>query len=585
MARRRSQWIPVRAALSVAVLAPLVGCSSASTEPHGGPAAGAPSATGAPVAEADRVHAYLEGRYPSSAVRHSFHTTLGQAVDCVDFFQMPGVRAMAARGEPITEMAKPPTPRPRRLRDGSTVIDPPQPAPVSEGVDEDGHERLCPEGTVLQFRVTSDDIAHAGGLDAYQRARQKHAPARAPQASPAASPSAPPTMWPCQSGEFHQYAHVIGDVVDQTPGVVFGMDTMAVYAPSIPQQSGNHTVGQVWMFGGTIAQDLPTDPGCDPTTMDCVQSIEIGWLVDERDFSNAHVFTFSTLDGYTGPSSGCWDGDGSAGCPPFIWSSGYPSNVAPGASIPVSNAYSTPPQELSALIIQIGGDYWVQIGVGGHAYYIGYYPGSNFRGPLSTFQVGGEVSNSQNDFTNPAIPMGSGYPAGWGYGWSAYHHDFNAMVDWNGQQSNYWTASMCASVPPNYSYAPYGYSSTAPPGSSSWTTDGGYFYYGDTPSPCAPTTCAAAGATCGTIADGCGGQLFCGTCPCRPTTCAAAGANCGSIPDGCGNILQCGTCGPGDSCVSNVCECTPRKCPAGTYWNSDDCACERPIKCTPATCQ
>jgi hypothetical protein len=574
MAQRPSKWVPVSAALSVAVLAPLVACSSAPTESHGGASAGTPPAShasvasSAPVAEADRVHEYLEGRYPASGVRHSFRTALGQTADCVDFFQMPGVRAMAARGQPITEMPKPPAPRPRRLRDGSTVIDPPQPAPVSEGVDEDGHDRLCPEGTVLQLRITPDDIAREGGLDAYRVARQKHPAARVPQASPAAPPSAqqalpamsssappatPPTMWPCESGEFHDYAHVIGDIVDTTPGVEFGMDTMAVYNPAIPQEAGNHNVGQVWMFGGTIAQDLPTDPGCNPATQACVQSIEIGWMVSQGD-SNAHVFTYSTLDGYTlGPNGadldGCWNGEGGSNCPPFIWSSGYTAAVTPGAIIPVNGPFATPPQELSALVIDIGGNYWVQVGVAGARYYIGYYPGSNFAGPLSTFQVGGEVFGSQNDFTNPAIPMGSGFPSAWGYGWAAYHHDFSATVYWNGQQTDYWTAaSMCASTPPNYSYAPYGYSTAPAPGASSWSVDGGYFYYGNTPAPCTPTTCAA------------------------------AGDNCGAIANGCGSTLECGACGAGNTCVGNVCRCAAERCPILSYWDYYTCSCVRRIR-------
>jgi hypothetical protein len=90
---------------------------------------------------------------------------------------------------------------------------------------------------------------------------------------------------------------------------------------------------------------------------------------------------------------------------------------------------------------------------------------------------------------------------------------------------------------------------------------------------CTRTTCAAQGKTCGSIADGCGGTLTCGTCPggqscvsnvcqaCVPTTCAAQGKTCGSIADGCGGTLTCGTCPGGQSCVSNVCQapssCTP----------------------------
>src|SRR5262249_14092990 len=88
---------------------------------------------------------------------------------------------------------------------------------------------------------------------------------------------------------------------------------------------------------------------------------------------------------------------------------------------------------------------------------------------------------------------------------------------------------------------------------------------------CTPTTCAAAGANCGMIADGCGGSRDCGTCTlpqtcggggtpnvcgCSPTTCAAQGANCGMIADGCGGSLACGTCTLPETCGCggpNVC--------------------------------
>ncbi len=92
---------------------------------------------------------------------------------------------------------------------------------------------------------------------------------------------------------------------------------------------------------------------------------------------------------------------------------------------------------------------------------------------------------------------------------------------------------------------------------------------------CTPTTCEAQGATCGAVANGCGGTLSCGTCPagatcsssnvcvCAPTTCAAQGKNCGTIADGCGGTLSCGTCPAGATCSSsNVCVCTPTTCAA-----------------------
>ena len=90
----------------------------------------------------------------------------------------------------------------------------------------------------------------------------------------------------------------------------------------------------------------------------------------------------------------------------------------------------------------------------------------------------------------------------------------------------------------------------------------------DMPRPvaCTPRTCAAAGANCGPIGDGCGGTLNCGTCPagqtcggggtpsvcgataCVPRTCAQQGLACGPAGDGCGNTLNCGSCATGQTC-------------------------------------
>ena len=101
---------------------------------------------------------------------------------------------------------------------------------------------------------------------------------------------------------------------------------------------------------------------------------------------------------------------------------------------------------------------------------------------------------------------------------------------------------------------------------------------------CSPTSCSNENATCGAIADGCGGILECGTCDegefcggngvpnqcapsgCQPSTCANAGAECGSIGDGCGGQLACGVCDVGEVCGSTVSPnqciplCTPRTC-------------------------
>ena len=95
-------------------------------------------------------------------------------------------------------------------------------------------------------------------------------------------------------------------------------------------------------------------------------------------------------------------------------------------------------------------------------------------------------------------------------------------------------------------------------------------------SVCVPTTCAAHGMNCGSLSDGCGVTLSCGTCStgqvctanvcCTPTTCAAQGKTCGTISNGCGGTLSCGTCGAGQVCLSTNTCCAPTTC-AAQGWN------------------
>jgi hypothetical protein len=98
---------------------------------------------------------------------------------------------------------------------------------------------------------------------------------------------------------------------------------------------------------------------------------------------------------------------------------------------------------------------------------------------------------------------------------------------------------------------------------------------------CIPINCAAQGAQCGRVSDGCNGVLDCGSCeagvcgggganrcgtnPCIPKTCNELGAQCGRASDGCGNLLDCGngcvaplTCGAGG--MANRCGCTKSTC-------------------------
>jgi hypothetical protein len=92
-----------------------------------------------------------------------------------------------------------------------------------------------------------------------------------------------------------------------------------------------------------------------------------------------------------------------------------------------------------------------------------------------------------------------------------------------------------------------------------------------TPRPCQKRKCEDIGATCGPIADGCGGLVDCGPCVppdtcggggepnqcgsprCKPRTCAELGYTCGLAADGCGGKLDCGGCAPPGRCEDHEC--------------------------------
>ncbi|RKH05466.1 hypothetical protein D7X32_07800 [Corallococcus carmarthensis] len=72
-------------------------------------------------------------------------------------------------------------------------------------------------------------------------------------------------------------------------------------------------------------------------------------------------------------------------------------------------------------------------------------------------------------------------------------------------------------------------------------------------------------------------EVFDASATCTPTTCAAQGKTCGTISNGCGGTLTCGTCGTGQACsANNVCvaaSCTHNVCTSGTSLNKDCNSC------------
>jgi hypothetical protein len=137
---------------------------------------------------------------------------------------------------------------------------------------------------------------------------------------------------------------------------------------------------------------------------------------------------------------------------------------------------------------------------------------------------------------------------------------------------------------------------------------------------CVPKTACPAGDNCGTVSDGCSGTIDCGTCTapqtcgggtpsnpnvcgsggtCVPATTCPAGDNCGTVSNGCGGTITCGTCTAPETCGGgtpsnpNVCgsggACVPAtSCPAGLNCGNYFDGCTGIINCgtctAPQTC-
>jgi hypothetical protein len=113
-----------------------------------------------------------------------------------------------------------------------------------------------------------------------------------------------------------------------------------------------------------------------------------------------------------------------------------------------------------------------------------------------------------------------------------------------------------------------------------------------------PATCDVLKAGCGVVEDLAGGYMSCGVCPagetcggggpnqcgtgvCKPsTTCAAAGASCGEVSDGC-KLISCGGCTSPAACsLAHQCSCTPTQaCPADGGCVMLDDGCGQTLQC------
>jgi hypothetical protein len=502
----------------------LPSCSSTPT-----PSASATAVPGvaASSAEDQRVQAFLDSRYTSGDVKHSFRTKFGETIDCIDFFAQASVKRLAAHGTPIPNI---PTPPSSKLQDRRGPHTSPLPDYMFNGsLDENGNSRACEGTTVPMLRITAEQVKQSWSDTSSHRSTTKSGPpmagaAPAPQTQDVLYDDAgvggvhaqvsvdqsrtPPPLAPKPLDSLG-YAHVVQSLYPGGSGsanITEGGAIGSINTITIPADY-SHSLIQVWMTSGWAFKAQPGSCGVFVAgAPPCVQSVETGWIASpslaaslgEANVNADHFFIFATPDGY---DTGCYDNVNGIGGECSVDWVAYPgSAIVIGMQLP-SNPSNESEYELDALVLagaqaSIGGVYetgwWIASTINnipensfppyqyvGYYTYAGYnnvngssYDGLMGQGEAQEFQAGAEVSDSAvtaSDGGAPfEVPMATSNQASSGYNSAAYVYDV-ADVEVDGWTFvPYFTTG--DTVPSTYAAAYPAFPETAP--------DGNYFYVG-----------------------------------------------------------------------------------------------------------
>ena len=423
-----------------------------------------------------RIQAYLDARYLATDVWRTFETKLGQTIDCIDWSAQPSVKAMAAKGTPITKIPTPP-PLPNGMVNASSTI----PDWGFNGApDKNGVPRTCAPKGVAMVRVTVAEILAAGGLDAYL-ARRTHR-------------VAPPPGTYNSPGYAHEQEQFTGGGLN--PAITFGTSVLSINDPILPAPTaspGNwvdwssHSLSQTWMVSGNGWYN----PGCEPglclvpgdsaCTQSCYQTVEVGWernadAANDPPGPHSYFFIYTSINGYNIDCRGVNDcrnesDDSDAGTSPFHYYPGnwYTDNEDLPDNLPGSNwqQWELQPITFNTYNGSNTGNWWLWV----NGSYIGWFDSSFFTGTMQNtaqdFRAGGEV---YDDTSTWVVPMGSGASATAGVGQAAYMHDFMACAINQG-------CSFDFSVVPGTDRGAYN-NSTYNPNPTGWNNA---FFFGDAP--------------------------------------------------------------------------------------------------------
>ncbi len=339
----------------------------------------------------DEMREHVLKTYRGVLVSHSF--VMGSShFDCVPTLQQPTTRAFG-----IDQVAPAP---PQSLLAPAVAVDDPaaegptRPALMADGddrSDEFGNSLRCEDGTIPMRRLTVEDL---GRFPTLEEAFHK-GPDSAGQAVPAADLGS------------HKYSRMY-----QIVNNLGGSSNLNVWSPYVDTARGEvFSLSQEWYLGGTG---------------NGLQTVEVGWQNYPQLYGNqkSRLFIYWTADAYT--STGCYNLD----CPAFVQTN---SSIALGSDF--GSSYSTlggNQYDISAQYYLYQGNWWLSI----QGTWIGYYPGSIFRGGQLTRYAEQVQFGTESTGATVWPGEGSGEFATSGYGRSAfqrnlYHYSTSGTATWN----------------------------------------------------------------------------------------------------------------------------------------------------------
>jgi neprosin-like protein len=321
----------------------------------------------------EEMRQHLLKLYSDVVVARSFQRE-NKVFDCVPINDQPGVRLRKVKTVATPPPSPPTSVLGERHERGSSVGD------LQNLADAPGNTQRCEGDTIPMRRLTLEKLARFESLKSYfakgpQDAGPVHRNGR----------SIPPAF------SDHSYAHAYQNVTNYG-----GYSLLGLYRPYVDTSRGQiFSLSQQWYAGGSDAQ---------------LQTVEVGWQNYPAKYGTQDpvLFIYWTADNYG--STGCYNLD----CAAFVQTN---NNWRLGDSFRNYSTVGGPQYEVALGFYLYQGNWWLAVDND----WVGYYPGSLFRGGQLTryaqsIDYGGETVG-----TTSWSPMGSGQFASAGWPQAAYH--------------------------------------------------------------------------------------------------------------------------------------------------------------------